>query len=330
MRLPVVPRLALSLALLLLGCAEDPDPPFAVEGSGRLTGRLFFDADNNGLFTPLGGDTLLSNVAVEVHERGSDVVIETTTTDAAGEFTFEDLPPGTHDVFLVEDEDVTGSLVFCVNPMRASVYRDETAFVAAPAKRGCVVPISVAEADTLNANITVAGIVTAGQGVYRPVNIYLQDPTGGMQVFGLPALDLRLGDSIEVSGQLGQFGGELQIINPVVAPNRTTTQPPEPLERTISSILAAVAASGVRAADIGRLIVVRQATVGTFASGNAPLDDGTGAIEIRLDQSVSGRIPTTHFKAASCYDIVGLLGYFNGTLQLKPRELADVTEVQCQ
>jgi hypothetical protein len=326
MRAPYFATVALAL---FTACAEDPAPPFAVEGSGRLTGRLFFDADNNGLFTPLGGDTLLSDVTVQVRQRGSSEVIATTSTDAAGEFTFDALPPGTHDVFLVEHEDVTGSLVFCVNPMRASVYRDETAFVAAPAKRGCVVRINVAEADTLNANITVAGIVTAGQGVYRPVNIYLQDPTGGMQVFGLPALDLRLGDSIEVSGQLGQFGGELQIINPVVAPNRTTTEPPEPLERTISSLLEAVAASGVRAADIGRLIVVRHATVGVFSSGNAPLDDGTGAIDIRLDQAVSGRIPTTTFNSASCYDIVGLLGYFNGTLQLKPRQLADVTAVTC-
>jgi hypothetical protein len=314
---------------LVTACAEDPAPPFAVEGAGRLTGRLFFDADNNGLFTPLGGDTALTNVEVEVRERGSSTAIASTTTDAAGEFTFEGLPPGTHDVFLVEDENVTGSLVFCVNPMRASVYRDETAFVAAAAKRGCVVPINVAEADTLNANITVAGIVTAGQGVYRSVNIYLQDPTGGMQVFGLPGLDLQLGDSVEISGQLGQFGGELQIINPVAAPNRTTTVPPDPLPRTTEALLDAVAASGVRAADIGRLILVREARVGTFASGNAPLTDATGSIDIRLDQAVAGRIPTSTFNATSCYDIVGLLGYFNGTLQLKPRDLADVTEVTC-
>ena len=56
MRAQILP-LALSLALLA-ACADDPEPPFAVEGTGRVTGRLFFDADNNGLFTPLGGDSL--------------------------------------------------------------------------------------------------------------------------------------------------------------------------------------------------------------------------------------------------------------------------------
>ncbi len=328
MRAQLFPILALGVALLG-ACAEDPEPPFAVEGTGRVTGQLFFDADNNGLFSPLGGDTLLRNVAVELRERGSSVVIEEGTTDASGSFTFEGVPPGTHDLFLVEDEDVTGTLIFCVNPLRASVYRDETAFVAAPAKRGCVVRIDVAEAEPLGTAVTVAGIVTAGQGVYRSTNIYLQDPTGGIQVFGLPALGLQLGDSIEVSGVLDQFGGEIQLEDPIVAPNRTSTTAPAPMERTTGEIAAAVTAGGARTPDIGRLLVVRHASVGTFSSGNASLDDGSGRIDIRLDANVAGTIPTSTFAPTKCYDIVGLLGYFNGSAQLKPRGPADVMEVSC-
>jgi hypothetical protein len=328
MRAHVFSTLALSLALLG-ACADDPEPPFAVEGTGRLTGQLFFDADNNGLFTPLGGDTLLRNVEVELRERGSTVVIDAATTDASGAFAFEGIAPGTHDVFLVQDTAVVKNLVFCVNPLRASVYRDETAFVTAPAKRGCVVRINVAEALPLASPVTVAGIVTARQGTYRSDNTYIQDPTGGMQVFGLPALNLQIGDSIEVSGVLGQFGGELQIINPIVAPNRTATTAPAPLERTTGAIGTAVAATGAREPDIGRLLVVRHATVGAFTSGNAVLNDGSGAIQIRLDNNVSSAIPTSTFVAGRCYDVIGILGFFNGTPQLKPRMLADVTEVPC-
>ena len=328
MRLHIAFLSVLAALGLLSACAEDPAPPFAIEGAGRLTGRLFFDADNNGLFTPLGGDTLLTNVKVDVRERASSDVIATTTTDASGEFTFDAVPTGTHDVFLVQDEDVIGPLVFCVNPMRASVYRDETAFISAPAKRGCVVRINVAEAEPLGTAVTVAGIVTAGQSVYRSNNIYLQDATGGIQVFGLPALGLQVGDSIEVSGVLDQFGGEIQIEEPIVAPNRGTAEP-DTLERTTGAIAAAVTAGGALAADVGRLLVVREATVGTFASGNASLDDGSGRIDIRLDANVAGTIPTTTFDPTQCYDIVGILGFFNGTAQLKPRGPADVTEVQC-
>ncbi len=328
MRAQFFPTLALG-AILAGACADDPEPPFAVEGTGRVTGQLFFDADNNGLFTPLGGDTLLRNVAVELRERGSSVAIDETTTDAAGAFAFDGIPPGTHDVFLVQDTAVIKNLVFCVNPLRASVYRDETAFITAPAKRGCVVRINVAEALPLGAPVTIAGIVTARQGTYRNDNTYIQDPTGGMQIFGLPGLNLQIGDSIEVSGVIGQFGGELQVISPIVAPNRTATTAPAPLERTTGAVATAVAALGAREPDVGRLLVVRRATVGTFASGNAILNDGSGAIQIRLDNNASSAIPTSTFVAGRCYDIVGILGFFNGTPQIKPRMLADVTEVSC-
>jgi DNA/RNA endonuclease YhcR with UshA esterase domain len=156
-----------------------------------------------------------------------------------------------------------------------------------------------------------------------------------MQVFGLPALGLQLGDSIEVSGVLGQFGGELQVINPVVAPNRKSgVTVPAPVERSTGAIAAGVAATGPRLADIGRLLIVRRATVGAFDTqsgpGNAPLNDGSGAIAIRLDGNVATTIPRSTFAAGKCYDIVGILGFFNGTPQLKPRMLSDVAEVPCQ
>jgi DNA/RNA endonuclease YhcR with UshA esterase domain len=321
------------MATLAAACAEDPAPPFAVEGTGGLTGRLFFDADNNGLFTPLGGDTTLSNVRVEVRERGSSVVIDSTRTNGVGVFAFDAVPPGTHDVFLVRDTAITKNLVFCLNPVRMSVYRDETAFVSAPAKRGCVVRINVAEADTLNAPVTVAGIVIAAQGTYRSDNTYVQDPTGGIMVFGVPgSAALALGDSVEISGVLAQFNGEPQINNPVVAPNRGRTTVPAPVERTTGAIAAAVAAGGAKAVDVGRLLVVRAAHVGAFTSGggrNATLDDGSGAIEIRLDGNVLTAIPTTRFDQTKCYDIIGVLGFFNGAPQLKPRIPSDVTEVPC-
>jgi hypothetical protein len=326
-----------SVLALCVACAEEPAPPFEVEGSGALAGRLFFDADNNRLFTPLGGDTALRNVRVELRERGSSVVIEQTTTDATGAFEFEGVPPGTHDVFLVQDPNTTGPLVFCENPMRATVYRDETAFVSAPARRGCVIAIAVAEARPLGTRVTVAGKVTAAQGTYRGDNVYIQDPTGGMQVFRVPGLSLQLGDSIEVFGTLTTFNGEIQLDTLTIAPNikRGATQI-APIQRSTRAIASAVTANGARATEVGQLLVVRQARVGAFTTGgtpprNAPLTDtSTVAIEIRIDGNVLENLPTSTFDQAKCYNITGILGFFNGTPQLKPRMLSDVTEVPCQ
>jgi DNA/RNA endonuclease YhcR with UshA esterase domain len=212
------------------------------------------------------------------------------------------------------------------------VYRDETAFVSAAAKRGCVVRINVAEAEALGRPITIAGIVTAAQGTYRSDNAYIQDPTGGILIFGLPgSAALALGDSVEISGRLTQFNGEFELENPIVAPNKGSATVPDPLERTTGEIADAVAA-GARAPDVGRLLVVRGATVGAFTGGggrNAVLDDGTGAIEVRLDGNVITAIPTTRFNTTQCYDIIGILGTFNGAPQLKPRIPSDVTEVTC-
>jgi hypothetical protein len=323
--------------VLVFACAEDPAPPFEVEGSGRLSGRLFFDADNNRLFTPLGGDTLLSNVQVEVRERGSSVTIATTTTDADGSFTFEALPTGTHDVFLVQDANVTGTLVFCENPMRASVYRDETAFVSAPARRGCVVAIAVAEANPVGTRVTVTGTVTAAQGTYRGDNVYIQDRTGGIQVFRVPGLNLQLGDSIEVFGTLVTFNGEIQLDTLTISPNigRGGTQI-APIQRSTRAIASAVTANAARATEVGQLLVVRRARIGAFTSGGTPprnatlTDTSNVAIELRIDGNVLNVLPTNSFDQTKCYDIIGILGYFSGTPQLKPRVPSDVTEVPCQ
>jgi len=320
--------LAASLLLAVAACDDEQAPPFEVNGVGDVAGQLFFDADNNGLFTPLGGDTLLRNVEVKLLVRNDTTTIATTRTTANGQFSFAGVAPGTHQLVVVKDA-TTAALSFCSLPASTSVYIGEQTFLRIPAKRGCVVRIAVAKNVAANQSTTIAGIVTAAQGTYRNDNVYVQDPTGGIQVFGLPTLGLQLGDSIEVTGQLGTFNGELQIISPIVAPNIARTAVPAPTIRTAKQLTDAATATAAKSADVGRLITVRKATVGAFTVDNAPLTDATGAIQLRTDGNTRPFIPKTTFQAGKCYDITGLLGYFNGTLQLKPRMLSDVVEVAC-
>ena len=329
----VLTRAMTTLALLAVwGCGdEDPAPPFAPTGSGEIQGLVFFDADNDAAFTPVGGDTTLQGVGIAVLERASTDTIAVGVTDANGRFSLTGIPVGTHHV-IVDDDAVAGSLVFCVNPRTASVYTNELAFLSFSAKLGCVVRIDEAEAEAEGTAITVAGIVTAAQGTYRSDNAYIQDRTGGIQVFGIPSsLGLQLGDSIEVSGTLGNFGTELQINSPRVAPNFTSgAQVPAAQVRTTGSLAAA--ASDPRDPVFGTLVTVRRVTVGAFTSGgnrNANIDDGSGITQVRLDGNALSAIPTSTFQSGRCYDITGPVGIFNGGAQLKPRSLADVVEVPC-
>ena len=78
------------------------DGGFGVLQTGNLTlGNVVFrDADNNGTFDT--GETGVSGVAVELLDEAGTTVLETTTTDSSGVYTFVALEPGTYRVRLAE------------------------------------------------------------------------------------------------------------------------------------------------------------------------------------------------------------------------------------
>lgn len=319
-----------ALAVLAGACNDDIAPPFEPVGDGIIAGRLFFDADNNGVYTPVGGDVPFAGTTVTILERGTSEALGSAQTDAQGAFSIDALPPGTHDLFVDRDELVVGNdtLRLCQSPLPVSVYMGEQAFVSLNAKLGCVIPISQAVRANQGDFLTVSGIVTAAPGTFRSDNLYLQDATGGIQIFGLPGgLGLEVGDSIEVSGTFSPFRTEPEIVSPRVAPNvKKGVGAPDPRVLTTAQLAAVTPTS----ANMGRLVQVQGVTVGAFSSGNAPIDDGTGAgALVRLDGNVASAVPQSTFQAGRCYDITGVVGIFDNVPQLKPRGAADIAEVPC-
>jgi hypothetical protein len=220
------------------------------------------------------------------------------------------------------------TLRLCQTPLPVSVYIGEQSFVGLNAKLGCVIPISQALRANQGDFITVSGIVTAAPGTFRSDNLYMQDASGGIQIFGLPGgLGLEVGDSIEVSGTFSPFRTEAEIVSPRVAANvKKGVGAPLPRDLTTAELGALTPTSS----NIGRLVRVSGVTVGTFASGNAPINDGSGPAQVRLDGNVATTVPQSTFQAGNCYDIVGVVGIFDNTPQLKLRGPADVTPVACQ
>ena len=328
----LAPAVALSTALIAVvaACANEIGPPFEPIGRGAAAGRLFFDADNNGMYTPVGGDVAFAGKTVTVQERGTSTVLATTQTDASGSFTFTDLPLGTHDIVVASDQLISGTdqLKLCRSPQPVSIYINELAYVTLNAKLGCVIPISQALRAATGAAVTIAGIVTAPPGTFRSDNLYMQDASGGVQVFGLPASSpaLAAGDSIEVSGTFSPFRTEGEIVSPRIAPNvKKGVGVPAAVVRSTKALAALTPTSS----NIGQLITVRRVTVGAFASGNASIDDGSGPSAVRLDGNVAAAVPTTTFQAGNCYDITGVAGIFDNGVQLKPRGASDIVAVPC-
>src|SRR5687768_4587052 len=264
-----LPIAAIVLTVAAAACGGDQAAPFEVEGTGDLTGRLFFDADRDGRFTPLAGDTVLPNVEVEVRERGTAEVLATTFTDADGVFTFEGLPPGTHDIVGLAAD---GSNIEFCSPVASSIYRNETAFALVAARSQCIQVILEAERDDLEDPVNVVGVVISAQGTFRGDQISIQDTTsledsvGATVVFGVPALGLAVGTRVEVVGVWGQFNGEWQIIRPTIS----NILPGFEIDTTVittDSILSIGEGDTLRMAPVmGRLIRINNVTVAPFAS----------------------------------------------------------------
>lgn len=328
--LPLRTAALAALLIAAVSCDADIAPPFELTGSGNISGRLFYDVDNNGAYTPVGGDLPFASKTVGLFERGKTTSLGTTQTDAQGAFTFEGVPTGTHHVVVDPAEIVVGAdqLRLCSAPNAVSVYIDEQSFVSLNAKLGCVIPISQALRAQVGDFLTVSGIVTAAPGTFRGDNLYMQDASAGIQVFGLAGgLGIEVGDSIEVSGNFGPFRTEGEIVNPRVSPNiKKGVGAPPPRDLTTGETGALTPTSS----SIGRLIRVQRVTVGAFASGNATIDDGSGPTLVRLDGNVATTVPQSTFQTGQCYTIIGAVGIFDNTPQLKPRGPADITQVSCQ
>lgn len=321
----------------LSACADDPEGAFEVTGEGSIEAFLFLDANRDGRFDPSDGDEPVPDVQVAVRDRGTAQNFATATSGTDGRLTVSALPPGTHDLFMVE-ESVPEGVSFCQNPLPVSVYIDLRAYREVIGRNGCV--ITMAEAKLLDPNagefVTVQGVITSEPGQVDAGFTWIQDSSGGIQLFGsgTAGLGLELGDRIEISGTLSQFGNQLQIASPVVNNIEKAVGAVVPLLTTT----AAVAAAGPIPDDPlqGALIRLERAQL-TVAFGdggqniqNGTIDDGSGAITIRVDDGVWDRNDLNNFMTVGqCYDIIGLGASFNGGGQIFPRDATEIVEVAC-
>lgn len=326
-------------ALVLTACEPDPAAPFEVEGTGWLEGHLFLDMQRDGRFDPGDGDAPLADVSIEVRERGTSRAFGSpVVTGQDGRFTVESLPPGTHEVLVIEGT-IPDGVEVCQNPIPVSIYRFEPAALAIGAREACLITIAEARELGVGEFVNIRGIVTSHPGQVQSNYVYIQDATGGIQFFtsALNDAGLVIGDRIDVSGSLGEFNSTLQLESVQLNEVEPGIGAPAPTQLSTAEIMAD--GPSMSGPIQGILAVVRGAQLQTpFDSGgnrNATINDGSGGAIVRVASGVvtgSGDaiLDELGLQVGACYDIVGLVGAFGSDGQLFPRSADDFTEVSCE
>ena len=298
---------------------------------GSVNGRLFRDDNANQQFDA-GVDLPAPGVTVQIFSGGTaaGTPAATAATDAAGAFSFAGLRPGTYTVRVVAPQGV--AIVDGADKTVVVPAQNPPVSLAIRFTGNLRIPIAAARTRAAGSAVTVEGTVTAGRGQLGPRNFYLQDASGGMQVF-LPSnstVQVAPGDSVRVSGGIGVFSGAVQIsVSPLVEKLGTQAVPatrsldgPEVMARTFEGQLARV----------DSLTVLSVTPTSGGASGNVNVRTPQGDLfQIRLESTAN--VPLATFVVGNTYTVTGVLDVFTSnatppvsTPQLKPRGLFDIRD----
>lgn len=222
------------------------------------------------------------------------------------------------------DNAVSGTTLDATYPHRIEVRSPADVAVS-------TAPLTIAQAknETLGDTVTVEGIVTAAQGTFRSDNMYIQDATSGIQVFNVATdVNAALGDRVRVTGLLGVFNDEKQIVR------FSTTSPPVVVKIGTATVPTPVVLNCTQLnslADEGELATLQNVTVTsvptTGTSYNITVTDASNVTcQVRVDGNVGQSVPRSFWEVGARYNLTGVIGQFRGTAQLKVRGTSDIAK----
>ncbi len=180
--------------------------------------------------------------------------------------------------------------------------------------------------------VRVEGNLTVEPGIFHTFvsQIWVQDATGGIQVFDPAFLSLNRGDLVELRGVMEQFGGATEISTASGFGNVGHTF----ISAGSAPAPQVVTVAGANEAVEGTLIRINGVTVtdGTIAAtGNSSLtitdDGGTSTMTLRIDGDTD--IPGSNTPTQP-FDVIGVASQFDSWVpltsgfQISPREQADI------
>lgn len=318
-------------------CDDELAAPVSIVGAGAIEGLIFFDVSEDGFFDPVAGDQVVAGVNIAIRNRGTSETFGSGTSGADGRFLIGNLPGGTHDM-VIDTLSVPAGISICQNPLEVTVNPNETRFAEVRGRPGCLITIAAVKEFADGEFVITRGIVTSFPGQIESNFAYIEEPTGGIFLFapGLMGQGIEVGDQIEIGGTTGTFSGQFQLTTNVSL--RQLTKAVEVPVVPLLTTTAAIAASGSNPVDdlqnrFVRLegVMITGAFGSTGNSQNGTIDDGSGAITIRVDDGVVADRDSnvTLFPVGSCYNINGFAANFLGSGQIFPRSVADMESIPC-
>lgn len=296
---------------------------------GRLSGRLYRDDDGDGTFDAT--DTPGAGLYVVIKRDSAGVMggtVDSVTAGEDGTYTFERLAPGSY--FLVFEQPAGIDFGAAGATRRVTVAAGVPTSEMAVFTGSLVVPIRQARLRPEGANVEVEGVVTVAAGTFVSgtggVNseIWVQDSSGGIAVFPVPSNSgIGIGTVVRVRGPRDDFNAQEQIGTSAAPPTVTvldTVAPPAP---------RVVTGAQVRARTYeGELVTLSGWTVTSVPSGTGSAYTVTGVTAtgdtVNVRVSTGTGVTRTAFVVGNRYTITGILSEFNGTAQIKVRNVADV------
>jgi len=262
-----------------LSCSEETGvTPLVVDGTARITGQLFLDANGSGVFES-GFDDVVASALLRLRLAASGSILGETQTDAQGLFDFESIPVGT--LRLEVDSILLGdSLV-------ARFEQSDTFSVAAGDSLGFQVGVgaperSIPEIRSLPPDepVFTSGIAL-NDWTELGGSIHLESDSSFLRVTGVPAVEVGVGDSIRVSGRTSTAQGIVFLVGGRAFSLEQDARPVTPW--AVTTAQAGTAQGGDLEAA---LVVMSQVTVtsNSAVAGGFIVEgtDGTSEVSIRI------------------------------------------------
>ncbi|MCO6451669.1 MAG: lamin tail domain-containing protein [Caldilineales bacterium] len=181
-----------------------------------------------------------------------------------------------------------------------------------------VEPIARAHELPLDERVTVEGQVTVPPGLFDAATIYIQDASAGIKLYLREGAypDLQVGDRVRVSGYVREFHGQRELSVPGPAWLTFLSAGSAPRARYIRSGWAGEAFES-------RLVMVVGEVTG-FRGNSFWLDDGSGAVQISVDEDLPWRRP--YFNAGERWAVTGVVSEWDGKYRILPRFESDISE----